>query len=378
MLIRALSTGAFTVEPFPAVLSREVATSVCPHNALRPSFCQSCAPTWEYCQPGIVRGRYGSGRLTVLLPMSRITRHRVLLSRLGSLSFLVLVHTHLALAVVMKSDTLKSGGLPRSGFARGATSTSSPGMPPNFHTRTLCCTSLCSARCPPSSGRDGVLPPHVFGQATRPPVSSLPSEANKCATAELPKEPAPHELRDWIEQVCITSKPTVAKIRRLTEEAQVKRGTRLKSRQILCLYLRPGKVGSQSIRTNELLRLIFGRAAGSGEQKFLDKWEGLLSDPSALQHVFYEQARHLLPDVQHGIAIQAVQSWIMKAARNAVSRSPRSAAPRVCLFAILAETSKDRRPSPNLQRDGRSGGAKDLSKKHLSRDPIAAPGVCLT
>ena len=49
---------------------------------------------------------------------------------------------------------------------------------------------------------------------------------------------------------CITSKPIVAKISRLTEEAQVKRGTRLKSRQILfCLieYLRPDKVGSQSI-----------------------------------------------------------------------------------------------------------------------------------
>ena len=41
---------------------------------------------------------------------------------------------------------------------------------------------------------------------------------------------------------CITSKRIVAKISRLTEEAQVKRGTRLKSRQILfCLieYLRP-------------------------------------------------------------------------------------------------------------------------------------------
>ena len=197
------------------------------------------------------------------------------------------------------------------------------------------------ACCPPSSGscslcaisigRDGVLPPHVFGQATRPPLTSLPSAANKCANIELEKEPAPHELRDWIistreivsnafsydspyamswvisvenasaiEELddeclypildnrfnaalrkCITSKPIVAKISRLTEEAQVKRGTRLKSRQILfCLieYLRPDEVGSQSIRTNELLRLSLGRAAGSGEpqlEKFLDKWEGL-------------------------------------------------------------------------------------------------------
>ena len=82
------------------------------------------------------------------------------------------------------------------------------GAPPNFHTCTMCRTSLCSACCPPSSGncslcaistgRDGVLPPHVFGQATRLPVSSSPSEANKCATIEFPKEPAPHELRDWI------------------------------------------------------------------------------------------------------------------------------------------------------------------------------------
>ena len=208
--------------------------------------------------------------------------------------------------------------------------TSIPGTPPCFQTCSLCCTSLCAACCPPSSGscslcaisigRDGVLPPHVFGQATRPPLTSLPSEANKCANIELEKEPAPHELRDWIistreivsnafsydspyamswvmsvenasaiEELdeeclypildnrfnaalrkCITSKPIVAKISRLTEEAQVKRGTRLKSRQILfCLieYLRPDEVGSQSIRTNELLRLSLGRAAGSGEPR---------------------------------------------------------------------------------------------------------------
>ena len=83
-----------------------------------------------------------------------------------------------------------------------------PGTPPCFQTCSLCRTSLCAACCPPSSGscslcaisigRDGILPPHVFGQATRPPLSSLPSEANKCANIELEKEPAPHELQDWI------------------------------------------------------------------------------------------------------------------------------------------------------------------------------------
>ena len=210
-----------------------------------------------------------------------------------------------------------------------------PGAPPCFQTCSLCRTSLCVACCPPSSESCSLchihwqrwLPPHVFGQATRPPLSLPPSEANKCANIELEKEPAPHELRDWIistreivsnafsydspyamswvmsvenastieelDEEClyptldngfnaalrkrITSKPIVAKISRLTEEAQVKRGTRLKSRQILfCLieYLRPDKVGSQSIRTNELLRLSLGRAAGSGEpqlEKFLDK-----------------------------------------------------------------------------------------------------------
>ena len=268
---------------------------------------------------------------------------------------------------------------------------------PIFQTCSLCRTSLCAACCPPSSGscslcaisigRDGVLPPHVFGQATRPPLTSLPSEANKCANIELEKEPAPHELRDWIistreivsnafsydspyamswvmsvenasaiEELdeeclypildnrsnaalrkCITSKPIVAKISRLTEEAQVKRGTRLKSRQILfCLieYLCPDEVGSQSIRTNELLRLSLGRAAGSGEpqlEKFLDKWEGLLGgitapiDHHVLQHVFFEQVRHspcLMPDVQHWDRNPDVQNydWIMRAARNAVSR----------------------------------------------------------
>ena len=193
-----------------------------------------------------------------------------------------------------------------------------------------------------------LVAPHVFGQATRPPLTALPSEANKCANIELEKEPAPHELRDWIVSTreivsnafsydspyamswvmsvenastieeldeeclypildnrfnaalrkCITSKPIVAKISRLTEEAQVKRGRRLKSCQILfCLieYLRPDEVGSQSFRTNELLRLSLGRAAGSGEpqlEKFLDKWEGLLGgitapiDHHLLQHVF--------------------------------------------------------------------------------------------
>ena len=136
------------------------------------------------------------------------------------------------------------------------------------------------------------------------------------ANIELEKEPAPHELRDWIISTreivsnafsydsscamswvmsvenastieefdeeclypildnrfnaalrkCIASKLIVAKISRLTEEAQVKRGTRLKSHQILfCLieYLRPDEVGSQLIRTNELLRLSLGRAVGS-------------------------------------------------------------------------------------------------------------------
>ena len=72
-----------------------------------------------------------------------------------------------------------------------------PGTPPWFQTCSLCRTSLCAACCPPSSGscslcaisigRDCILPPHVFGQATRPPLSSLPSEANKCANIELKK-----------------------------------------------------------------------------------------------------------------------------------------------------------------------------------------------
>ena len=96
---------------------------------------------------------------------------------------------------------------------------------------------------------------------------------------------------------CITSKPIVAKISRADCGGSGKKGDyRLKSRRILfCLieYLRPDEVGSQSICTNELLRLSLGRAAGSGEpqlEKFLDKWEGLLGgitapiDHHVLQH----------------------------------------------------------------------------------------------
>ena len=228
--------------------------------------------------------------------------------------------------------------------------TSTPGTPPCFQTCSLCRTSLCAACCPPSSGscslcaisigRDGVLPPHVFGQATRPPLTSLPSEANKCANIELEKEPAPHELRDWIistreivsnafsydspyamswvmsvenasaiEELdeeclypildnrfnaalrkCITSKPIVAKISRLTEEAQVKRGTRLKSRQILfCLieYLRPDEVGSQSIRTNELLRLLPGLASLSLRNSLTNGKDSWAESPHRLITMFF-------------------------------------------------------------------------------------------
>ena len=362
--------------------------------------------------------------------------------------------------------------------------TSIPGTPPCFQTCSLCRTSLCAACCPPSSGscslcaisigRDGVLPPHIFGQATRPPLTSLPSEANKCANIELEKEPAPHELRDWIistreivsnafsydspyamswvmsvenasaiEELdeeclypildnrfnaalrkCITSKPIVAKISRLTEEAQVKRGTRLKSRQILfCLieYLRPDEVGSQSIRTNELLRLSLGRAAGSGEpqlEKFLDKWEGLLGgitapiDHHVLQHVFFEQVRHspcLMPDVQHWDRNPDVQNydWIMRAARNAVSRwrtrynvseikermysrsphadrNPNAAAPGVRRPSPFGDTRKtgDARSSDRDRGKTRSGDPRRNSRERPSpgrdrrHEHPATPGVC--
>ena len=272
-----------------------------------------------------------------------------------------------------------------------------PGQAPAFATCEMCRTSMCEACCPShfgycascalSIGRDRTLPPNVFGQAVRPVMSSLPPAASKCAPIDLPKEPSPHELRDWITNVreivsnafsydsqyamdwvmsvenakciedldgdclyptldnafntalrkCITSKPVTSRIARLTEEAQVKRGTRLKSRQILwCLvdYLRPDEVGSQSIRTNELFRLTLNRSAGFGEpqlEKYLDKWEGYLGgitapiDPTVLQHIFFEQVRHspcLLPDIQHWDRHTEVQNyeWIMKAARNAVSR----------------------------------------------------------
>ena len=130
----------------------------------------------------------------------------------------------------------------------------------------------------------------VFGASEA--VGKLPTQRGSRG-----REPAPHELRDWLvttreivrnafsyDSQCamdgvmsvenakciedldgeclyprfnsalrkgIVSEPVVAKISRLTEEAQAKRRTRLKSRQILFCYLRPDEVGSQSIRANE-------------------------------------------------------------------------------------------------------------------------------
>ena len=68
-----------------------------------------------------------------------------------------------------------------------------PGTPPCFQTCSLCRASLCTACCPPSSGscslcaisigRDGVLPPLVFGQASKKSLHHM-----NCETGSSPLE----------------------------------------------------------------------------------------------------------------------------------------------------------------------------------------------
>lgn len=130
---------------------------------------------------GVTRGRYGSGGAanSNIFHIFPVVSHTLLLDRLG---FLFL------LAITNAQDGDVDDGIGRPDIRRSSAEervcsrcntnvkSNIAGMPPNFHTCSMRRTSLCSACCPPLSGncslcaivigRDGVLPPHVFGQAT--------------------------------------------------------------------------------------------------------------------------------------------------------------------------------------------------------------------